>query len=1044
VAAVLFTVSALASNHIWTGAASSQTSDPANWSGGSPAGDSAADLVFPPAAAQLHVVNDIADLRIASLALLDKGYVIGGNAITLLGGTISDATLGPNTIAADIVISGAVFFRTDGTTDLFNSAGLTFSGSIRGSGRVIKIGPGRVIFAGSAPNTYEGTTNIRNGELQLAKSNGVNAVPGDVFLEWAAASEKGNMRTVTNEQIPDSATIWASITCALAFGGVETVGPLVLQNGVRVGTNAGYDELSPDTGTLILGGDVTMLAHPANRNLEATIFGNVVLPATRTINGSSFPVFLTRVSGNGGLTFRSTTTAGRVSISGTYSGPTLVDGARVSIDNPATDATLRRGILEGSVKSILVESGTTFNARLAKTSLVSAGPVTLDGAKLDVDFDAPRQLGKTHVLLLNDSADPVNGTFRGLPEGASVGDTLRVSYTGGDGNDVTLTQVGKYATRVTVTPSKGRIAFDEALTVTARVFDDQADAIPTGTVTFSTGTTILATVPLSGASAAIITELPAGLPIIKATYSGDAIFAPSFATTSVAVTPPKSVITSIEPDVVDGAAHATLTIRGTGFVPIGTVFITPPINATTRFISSSELEVTMDVPDVEGVQVRSVQVRQETMASNSVLLKIVSTLPPSELLFDAQSISAPVTPAASSVWFFVARRTLNFKVESDAVMTTDSEITGLARLQYRALQTTGIYTMFDVATGMVRAGAPTGSRRRESVFPPNVFLRDASGRFSHVVMPAGALGNYLLLRPGVGAWKAISFIDGSADDRDGTVNKLLFFDLNAMTPVGDSPAPPAGLEDGDVFVAIGPKGEWWFADRVDDHLRAAAHESVVSFATTVPARSGEKDGLARVMLIRTGSADGAASVRYATADDSAQAGIHYQAVSGSATFAPGETIKSITVPLLDDAVYSGVETGFKVILADPSGTALGDPAPYTVRIRDDDPPPVVSFENVTVPEGDAPGQHASLGMTLTGATRVPARLTWYWTVAGTITYYIEGPIVFQPGQTHLTVDVPFNGNSTPNRDVTIEVGAFAMDNVTIASGRGKITIVDDD
>jgi hypothetical protein len=48
------------------------------------------------------------------------------------------------------------------------------------------------------------------------------------------------------------------------------------------------------------------------------------------------------------------------------------------------------------------------------------------------------------IIIDNDGTDPVTGTFAGLPEGASVvgeGWLFRISYTGGTGNDVTLTRL---------------------------------------------------------------------------------------------------------------------------------------------------------------------------------------------------------------------------------------------------------------------------------------------------------------------------------------------------------------------------------------------------------------------------------------------------------------------------------------------------------------------------------------------------------------------------------------------------------------------------
>ncbi len=58
------------------------------------------------------------------------------------------------------------------------------------------------------------------------------------------------------------------------------------------------------------------------------------------------------------------------------------------------------------------------------------------------------------ILIDNDGIDPVTGTFANLPEGALLptgvpGITNRLSYAGGDGNDVTLTRLPPAATHIT-------------------------------------------------------------------------------------------------------------------------------------------------------------------------------------------------------------------------------------------------------------------------------------------------------------------------------------------------------------------------------------------------------------------------------------------------------------------------------------------------------------------------------------------------------------------------------------------------------------------
>ena len=62
----------------------------------------------------------------------------------------------------------------------------------------------------------------------------------------------------------------------------------------------------------------------------------------------------------------------------------------------------------------------------------------------------------------------------------------------------------------------------------------------------------------------------------------------------------------------------------------------------------------------------------------------------------------------------------------------------------------------------------------------------------------------------------------------------------------------------------------------------------------------------KVSLSQTAS--GTVTVDYATADASARAGQDYTAVSGTLTFASGERAKTVSVPILDDAIDEGRET----------------------------------------------------------------------------------------------------------------------------------------
>ena len=97
---------------------------------------------------------------------------------------------------------------------------------------------------------------------------------------------------------------------------------------------------------------------------------------------------------------------------------------------------------------------------------------------------------------------------------------------------------------------------------------------------------------------------------------------------------------------------------------------------------------------------------------------------------------------------------------------------------------------------------------------------------------------------------------------------------------------------------------------------------------------GEGFGVAEITVVRPDSESGrSATVLLSTSDGTALAGLDYLPVSTAVTFAPGETSKTVSIPILDDRVTEALET-FGVVLSDPEGGATL--ATLTVSILDDD------------------------------------------------------------------------------------------------------------
>lgn len=137
-------------------------------------------------------------------------------------------------------------------------------------------------------------------------------------------------------------------------------------------------------------------------------------------------------------------------------------------------------------------------------------------------------------------------------------------------------------------------------------------------------------------------------------------------------------------------------------------------------------------------------------------------------------------------------------------------------------------------------------------------------------------------------------------------------------------------------------------------VRAIAYKSgqddsaATSFAYTIVASSNtafaapsasvpESAGPVALTVKRNGSAAGAASVTYSTQDGTAAAGQDYTAVSGTLSWDSGDSSdRTITVPILNDAVFYEGEESFTVTLSGLTGISVGSPATATVTIVDDD------------------------------------------------------------------------------------------------------------
>ncbi len=89
-------------------------------------------------------------------------------------------------------------------------------------------------------------------------------------------------------------------------------------------------------------------------------------------------------------------------------------------------------------------------------------------------------------------------------------------------------------------------------------------------------------------------------------------------------------------------------------------------------------------------------------------------------------------------------------------------------------------------------------------------------------------------------------------------------------------------------------------------------------------------------------------MNYAITDGTATDGDDYTASSSTLTFAPGETVKDISIPILADALDEDDETVIITLSNASSGTIVDTTA--TLTITDDDDPPQLSISDNSTAE----------------------------------------------------------------------------------------------
>jgi len=243
------------------------------------------------------------------------------------------------------------------------------------------------------------------------------------------------------------------------------------------------------------------------------------------------------------------------------------------------------------------------------------------------------------------------------------------------------------------------------------------------------------------------------------------------------------------------------------------------------------------------------------------------------------------------------------------------------------------------------------------------------------------------------------------------------------TITNDDAAPsPGSISIGDVDLAEGNSGATLFTFTV---LRSGGSLGAVSATWTVDAPGGA--GIADVSDFVPASA-----------------------LTGTVSFADGQTSATITVSIQGDVTFEGDETFLVTLSAPQGGVTIGN-GNGTGRILNDDAPPAGGFSinNVTLSEGDAGTTTFTFTVTRSGGSAGTVTVDYATAndsaASGSDYAAASGTLTFLDGELTKTVTVTVNGDTDVETNETFFVNLTnATGGASITDGQGIGTITNDD
>jgi autotransporter-associated beta strand protein len=433
---------------VWTGLGlGGNWSDPVNWLGNvAPVvGDA---LEFPVTAFDRTATNDIPGLAVERLHITGSNaassFTFAGLNVDVLAGIVAQ-TEGPSSNAFHLPL------RLIGAQSIHGglSNTMVFTGQINLNGHQLNItnintgnsmllqgpvvGGGALNFHGAGPavtlnlsgtNSFTAAFTISSGRVNANNPFALGAASAPVFVSSAGEIVFPSSFPVVKDFMSVAGSL--TVVATNSISGTFNVPP------------SGSSVFITAPGRLVLQGPVTGFG-PLNKTGTGTLESTGTNGLTGTIAVAGGVLMINGSSLAGTINVGSGTTLGGTGVVGNVVMATNAPAARLLPGVNAGILTASNVTLAAAGEFVIEANGITPGT--GHDQLAVRGTVALNNVALRFLLGYTPAMGDTLVLIDNDGADPVTGTFAGLPEGAGLitnGFGFRISYTGGDGNDVTL------------------------------------------------------------------------------------------------------------------------------------------------------------------------------------------------------------------------------------------------------------------------------------------------------------------------------------------------------------------------------------------------------------------------------------------------------------------------------------------------------------------------------------------------------------------------------------------------------------------------------